>query len=560
MKDVTLFVHGGFKAYALMWEWEQEAWQWDWNLNGNVATFSAEQAEMRKPVAPRLLPRSYLQSTDYSGFREKPAYSAQTFSGVGTVETAAIETNIFPHSEANLSARGTKLSLTYLTDNAQRTDINRTMAVFSAFDGTAWSAPQAIADDGTADFHPNSITFADGTVIAAWENEKAALPDTATFDEMKQNLDIAAAAYNPTTKTWSGQRAITNNSYLDIAPKLSGQKKGNVMLLWAANEANEIMGSSTAPVTLRYAKYNGSSWSAAKAVGQIPYGLLKYSLLYDGAKAYVVMSLDTDSDTATVNDHELYLLTFESGAWGSLTRLTNDTVPDDNPQLALDPAGKVLLVWLKGNEVSSALDLDMTGRTVVRTDEYSTNLADFKLASSADGKISLIWAEPSEFSSDIRAEFYDPILRVWGSPSQLTADTETERGITAAYYGQDTIIAVYNRNQVGQQTITRTAANGRAVSFAAPTAISTDLYMLRHTMTKDLAFDSGSLRAQPSNPEPGNPVTFFATARNLGDSPAENVAVAFYNGDPGAGGTEIGQTTIAQILKPGDTAEVSFAW
>jgi hypothetical protein len=561
LKDTTLYLNGGVTVYALLWEWENELLRWDWNLN-DAAAYRAN-AGMSLPLQPRLLPRIYLLNPSYGLFLETPVYSVSTATpqaGRYQIETSPLQVSVFPYSEANLSSNGTKLSLAYLTDNASRASINRTMAVFSSFNSTSWRAPQAIADDGTADFHPDTLTFSGGSVIAAWENGKAALPDTATFEDTVKNMEIAISVYDPSTKTWSAQQVMTDNAYIDMAPRLSGKAKTNSMLVWVANETNNLAGNAANPNKLWYAKYNGTAWTAPKLITEIPYGLLKYSFIFSPPKARVVLSLDTDGDTSTVNDHELFMLSYESGVWGSLTRLTDDTVPDDNPQLALDPAGKFVLVWLKGNEVSSILDFDFASRTVIRTDEYSSNLADFKLASSSDGKISLVWAEPAEYSSDLYSMFYDPALKVWGSPSQLTSDTETERHITAAYYGNDTLIAVYNRNEVSQQQMTRTAANGKVVTYDVPVTISTDLYMLKHTMANDLALDAGSLIAGPANPEPGKAVTFTVTARNAGDSPAEDAVVAFYNGDPGSGGTEIGRVTIADPLKPGDAPDVLFSW
>jgi hypothetical protein len=86
---------------------------------------------------------------------------------------------------------------------------------------------------------------------------------------------------------------------------------------------------------------------------------------------------------------------------------------------------------------------------VIRTNEYSSNLADFKLATSSDGKLGILWAEPAEFSSDLWAMFYDPIHQVWGRPKRLTSDPETERGTTAAFLGTNTLVAVYDRTQLG---------------------------------------------------------------------------------------------------------------
>jgi hypothetical protein len=558
-KELSIYLNGGVTIYALLWKWENEALKWDWLLDG---TSGPVIADMNTPVRPRLVSRAYLDKKDFNNFIKSGHFLLKSAVHKGesyAVAISPLQLSVFPYSEPDISSAGNAVSLLWVSDEASRTDINRTMAVFSSYDGAAWSSPAAISDDGTADFHPYSVTFSDGTVIAAWEDEKAALPDTATFDNMVHNLEISAAVYDPTAKIWQAQR-MTSNGYLDRSPKLSGISKNDVMLIWISNEDDGLSGSSNSVNKLWYSLFNGTTWSALQTAAEIPYGLVKYSLAYDVTEGKVLLSLDTDDDPATITDHELFSLSYSGGSWGTLMRLTNDTVADDNPQLAVNPNGDFVLTWLRGSELSSALNFDIANRTIIRTDEYSSNLADFKLASSSDGKLALVWAEPSEFSSDLFAMFYDPIFDIWGSPKQLTVDTETERHATAAFYGNETLIAVYNRNIIGQTQVTRPTAGGKIVTLDVPTQIGTDLYMLKYTMGEDLALEAGSLTSSPLNPEPGNAAVLSVKAMNSGDKPLSDAVVAFYLGDPLQGGTKIGETTISGVLKPGDMSDVSLDW
>ena len=73
----------------------------------------------------------------------------------------------FPFSDPNCSSSGTNCYLVFLEDNTNRTSLNRTMAMFSKYDGTMWALPVPLGDDGTADFHPRILTFADGSAVAA---------------------------------------------------------------------------------------------------------------------------------------------------------------------------------------------------------------------------------------------------------------------------------------------------------------------------------------------------------------------------------------------------------
>ena len=283
----------------------------------------------------------------------------------------------------------------------------------------------------------------------------------------------------------------------------------------------------------------------------IPHATKRYTVAYDGATAHVVLALHSSDDLTTLDNLELYRLTFSAGAWGTLTRLTTDTVIDDNLQLVLDTSGNFILNWVRGNELSSAANFDFGNRTVIRADtEYSSNLADFKQTTATDGRVALIYAQLSEnSSSDLFGVFYDPIFKIWGQPKQLTSDPETELHPSIAFLGAETVITTYNRKLM---------LNADGTVPTTPTY--TDLYMLKHTLGVDLALDGGSLLSSPLNPGPDDAATFTVTARSVGDKPVSDPKVAFYKGDPAAGGTKIGEAILTGTFNAGDSRDVTLTW
>ncbi|QOX79861.1 DUF1566 domain-containing protein [Trichlorobacter lovleyi] len=505
------------------------------------------------PGAFKPIPRDYLKSVVPADFKAAPSYTVKQVSTATqeySVASAPVITSTFPVSSASLSSNGSNVNLLWLKDNTARTLMNRTMLQHASFDGATWSTPVAVADNGTADFNPSSLTFSDGSMVAVWEDLKTTLPDTAQLEDMTPLMEIAAAVYDPTTKTWGTAVRLTNNGNLDRTPKLAGKDKNNLLLTWISNSQNDLVGSATKPNSLYAAIFNGTVWSTPQLLASIPNAIKRYSVVYDGTVANIVLALDTNNDTSTLEDLELYRLTNSGGTWGGLTRLTTDAVIDDNPQLALDSSNNVVMTWVKGNELSSVVNFDFANRTVIRTeDSYSSTLADYKQAQATDGKVAVIYADNSEDStSDLFGLFYDPVFKVWGEPKQLTFDAETEQWPSIAFLGADTIISVYNRKLLINPDGTPT------------TGALTDLYMLKHTMGDDLALEAGSLVSDPRNPAPGTTVTLSAVAQNLGDKVAQNIPVTFYNGDPANGGTSIGTATITGPFKPGAVQTVTVPW
>jgi hypothetical protein len=531
----TLYYLIGHKDYSgLIWSWPEGA-----PANGKFYSVLTQQGSW-KPLG-----RGYLNYASTGSLGGKPARPKLFGESGGGANPEVLMSPAMPFADPNCSSSGTSFYMVFLEDNTNRTSMNRTMAMFSHFDGTLWSLPIAVADDGTADFHPRILTFADGSAVAAWENEGTLQPDTAVLSDMVSNLEVSVAWYDPTAGTWLAALQMTTNSFLDRSPKLAGRAKDNMLLTWICNPANDTDGSAAAPNQIWSAKWNGVAWSVPQVVTTVSNALLKYDLVYDGTNANLVMSVDTVSGSTNANGHELFRLACQNGSWGALTQLTSDQVPDDNPQMILDSAGNVTLAWLKGSELSSVVNFNQANRLVARTSEYSSNLADFTLAGSSDGKLAFLWAEPSENNSDLYAVFYDPIFGVWGMPRQWTHDPQAEYGKTMAFYGTNELIAVYNRTLIS--------------STNSPDTSLADLAAYYYPLSRDLAMDSSLIYCDPPNPNAGAIATVHARVLNYGDQVETNVVVAFYQYAIQAS-NEMGRVTLTNALAPQGTNDVAFTF
>ena len=575
-QDLTIFVAAKISAHAFLFKAETQLLRWDYHTSFDQDKTAASSLfnlsstpnnVLTVPMKPSLLSRDYLNLNEYGTFVPQTKNEGLEFNTQldqltsNTTSLAALQLNVFPHSEANVSVNGNSLSLVWLFDNPNRTSINRSMAVFGTWNGSSWTEPQPINDDGTSDFHPQVLTFSNGSALAVWEDVKAPLSDSAAFEEMVANLEISASKYDSQTKTWTNRQRLTNNNFLDRSPKIAGPSVDNALAVYVSNASNDLNGSTSKPNTLWYSKSTGFSWTNGEVIATVPFAIVKYDLNYNGSKADLILSLDTDNDPSTTQDHELYSLHYENGIWGSLTRLTQDSIADDNPRLSVDSRGTSVLVWLKGEELSSALNLNTTSRRIIKSVGYSSNLADFKLATGPEGRLGVVWTEPGRTSaSDLRALFYDPTLDVWGDETQLTADPETEQYVTATFFG-NRLMAFYDRTNIQQAQATITELEKVSPTAAAiPEPGTTDLYVLSRAIRGDLAIKLDSFLATPANPRAGETTTLTATVLNRGDLAVRDVVVSFYQGSPSAGGVLIGTTTIPTILSPGSETAVSMPW
>jgi len=539
----SLYVKAGATLYYLIGHKDYSGLIWSWPQVGSVQaryfTVLSQQGEW-KPLG-----RGYNDYPAKSAFGARPHKPLFFGSGSGGANPEVLMSPAMPFADPNCSSVGTNCYMVFLEDNTNRASMNRTMAMFSLYNGTFWTLPIPVADDGTADFHPRILTFADGTAVAAWENEGKLQPDSATLGDMETNLEVSVAWLNPVATNWVSVQQMTTNGFLDRSPRLAGRTKDNVLLTWIANGASDPNGSGAAPNQIWSAKWDGSAWGVPQLAATVSNAVVKYDLVYDGTNGNLVMSVDTVSGSTNASGHELLRLAYQGGSWGALTALTSDQVPDDNPQMTLNSQGNVTLAWLKGGELSSVVNFNMVSRQVARTNEYSSNLADFKLASSADGKRVLVWAEPSENNSDLYGMFYDPIFGAWGAPRQFTHDPQAEYGMTAVFCGTNELIAVYNRSMIS--------------STNSPDTSLADLAAFYYSVTEDLAMDSGSIYCEPPNPSRGAIVTLHGRVLNLGDRFETNVVVAFYQ-NVVQRSAEMGRVTLTNAVAPQGSNEVAFSF
>jgi hypothetical protein len=545
-------------------EKEHKVFQCDYTLGGGTrgcdwVGFGSSSAH------PTFASRDYLNLPGYAKFNggksprlgaasvENPAATART-------STASIESSVFPFSDPSVSSGGTNLYLSWLSDSSSRTIANRSIAMFSAWNGSSWNDPKPISDDGTADFHPHIVAFSNGSALAAWENAGQVVPDNATTDQMMSTVEIATSFFDTQSKTWIKTQRITNNTFLDRSPTLSAANSNDAMLVWISNQHNDLRGDAANPNTLWSAHWDGTAWSTPQVIGMMSNAILKYDLRYNGSEANLILVVDTDNDPTTDSDHELYRAHFQNGVWESIVRITVDAVPDENPHIAVDSTGRNILVWLKGDQVFSAIDLDMTKGNPIANPGSSTNIGDFKVASSPSKGIAIVWPETSATSdSELQAIFFDPVIGVWGNKEQLTSDQLLKQHLAVAFDGANNLIAVYDGSDISSQSSRQASSRTANASSVNATPITTDLYMLTHPIAGDLAIDPNSLTSSPPNPRMGDTVALSATVLNAGDFAIASVPVNFYQGDPSSGGSLIGSVN-ASDLAPGDSKQVSLPW
>jgi hypothetical protein len=563
---------------------------WTWDLYGGQSLGAPRGGERR---TFGIMPRAYLDD-NHAAFVANEADGAARNAG-----EYPLLANVMPQPSPALTRSGDDVVLAFISDDPLRSPVNRYALSSLHWDQLTqqWSPPGSIADDGTADFHPALTELPSGDVLAVWENVGRVLiepgspgdpcaapcaaacagePDPVTcaeqcrleckLDETMAAYEIAAAHFDAAAGTWSAAVALTTNSVLDRSPHIATAPDGTALAVWWQNPADHVIGTTAQPNALYYARYANGSWLAAAPAGITAGAVLGTTVAWVDQTAYVLYSSDLDDDLSTADDSELFLASFSGGTWSGPLRLTDDAalpVADLKPQITPDPLGNPIAAWYRGGDLYAASDpfLSDAALAVNLGAGASGGTADFHLCSGSAGHAGLVWADNSGDGSDLYYARREAGGTGWTLPRRLTIDDAVEASPTAALTADGALLAVYGKRQLGYESRLVHISGAWVQIENVPVFAACDLFALEHPLRADLALAAEDIQLDPSNPGIYSFPSVSATVHNLGDVAADQVTVAFFDGDPGQGGTLIdAPQVIAGPLVGGASATASVTW
>lgn len=468
---------------------------------------------------------------------------------------------LFPYSVPDVVGVGNDVLAVWLADDTRRSLINRTELTFARYRNGVWTSSSPVADDGTADMNPQLVSLPGGNAACIWQNANVVLEDSNDFKMFNSHLEVAASTYDAGSGTWSSAIRLTHNLTLDRSPRLAAAAANDMLAAWVNNASNDMWGSVTATNTIMWSHYNGTAWSSPSAIASGIGTILDTALAYNGTTGTFIFCTDADDNLDDSNDQELWVATYSGGLWSAPTRLTNDVVTDAAPRLAYDAGNTLILAWLKGNDIRFTTGTDVVNSTVVVTPGESMSSKDFDFVMGQNGRIALVWNDVSETYNDMWISYYESAQSAWSRARQLTHDDAAERFISGMFDSNDNLFCVYDKTQTVYQD-RQEMVNGQPVIVkGVPSAGQSDLYYISYHLQNDLAVAVEDVYLTPANPLPGTEATISATVKNLGESVASNIDVAFYDGDPEFGGILIDSIQhIAGPLVGGDDVNVSVDW
>ncbi|MFA7052574.1 MAG: SUMF1/EgtB/PvdO family nonheme iron enzyme [Kiritimatiellia bacterium] len=471
--------------------------------------------------------------------------------------------NVYPESEPALTACGSELMLLYVGDNGSPNTLQCTDIRWTRWDGVQWSTPAPILADTRAEFAPRVAFDGDGNAIAVWERVADADFD-GDLPDMLGQMEIAWSRWDRTTGIWTAPQTLTTNAQPDHAPLLAGTAEdGGVLAVWSRNAENLLVGTNGAPDQVLWSKWTPATqtWSAEQTLIPAVANRLSHSLACS-TNGYAIYGYTVDPDGVQTNDldQEVFVCQRTSGTWGAPQAFTDNEDADKQIHLAVGPGNVPVAVWRQGDDL--VMRHGIGGATqLVREDSTTVAFADFAMTLGPDGHLALLWQEMNGQGSDAHYSVYDPASGTWGEDALLCADMPLERSFAPVWDAAGNLTVAYQKVQLNLVTRTFELEEGGSIEVEnMPESGRTDLYVTKRSLVQDLAILPGDFTSDGFNFLPGEMVTLSAVVRNLGDLPVLDPVVAFFDGDPDAGGVLIGETNVVGLMAAASTNVVQTVW
>lgn len=478
--------------------------------------------------------------------------------------------NVFPESEPALADMGgSQLMLLYTRDSGATNPVQFTEVAWTFFDGTSWTTPAAISPDPRGQIEPDVAFDGNGAAVAVWARVKDAGFSGTELSQIAAQMEIVSATRDPMTGEWGEVTPLTDNGFLDHKPRLAGPlSDGDLILIWRENRANLLVGTGNAGasentrIMTRRWDASAGAWETAEVLVPDLAGELSVSLAGQGGKAVIALTRDMDGNMNDLGDAELFYRIWDNdtNAWGSLTRHTSDSTKDRNAKVAVNTSGGIYCVWHRGDDL--VMDRDFAGApSAVRPDSVTMGFSDFALSVGWGGNLVAVWQEMGEFGPDAHYRVFDPASNTWGLDTLLSRDADLERSFSLAWDSMANLVLAYNNVTITNETVSVELEGGGTVDVpGVPQPGRVDLLLAKRALVRDLSFVEDSLTTTGIDYLPGDAINLKARVKNTGNVAVESVQVAFYDGDPSAGGTLIANVTVPGWLKASDVADVSATW
>ena len=185
--------------------------------------------------------------------------------------------------------------------DSESSNINSVCLYYSFFDGSNWSVPEQVYNDGTLDNAP-MLVESNGQAYLVWQNATKSFDANSnlTLDGVAKDFDISVAVFDSkhvfTTTTFA-------NDNLDMQPVIFADGD-NTCIAWINNSDNDWFGNNTHN-SIIVSQNTGTGWTDPQVLYSNLNSIDSLAIDYNSVIT-VAYCLDTDGDIKTTDDLRVY--------------------------------------------------------------------------------------------------------------------------------------------------------------------------------------------------------------------------------------------------------------
>ena len=370
--------------------------------------------------------------------------------------------------------------------------LNALALYYSYYDGSKWSTPAILEQDGTLD-GAFTLQKINGSAYVLWQDAGESVSDDITLDELSQKMGLNAASFNAAQQTFSVQTVAAASGAVSMLPTICGDAE-HLTAVWATNTEGDVFGQNSANAICT-STYSNGSWSAAETSCSGLNSIDSLAAAYDeSGTLQIAYSVDADGDPKTIDDMEVY---------------RNGTALTDNGSV---DSGVVYrngtLYWFSNGALMAE------GKTVVSADRGL--MTDRYRIVDENGVKAVLFTQNSGLYASLYGIFYDSDSGEWGQPVALTDGSDFVTSFSAGVAKDGKLKIMANRQQV---TGTSSDENPYGESSLQLLEIAPGCQL----KITDTYYDGGNYLA-------GEDLPVTLTVTNAGQAAANGVKVQFYDG------------------------------
>lgn len=200
--------------------------------------------------------RDYLKKSDSSARKSRSKIAAKSADN-GSLSKFE-KTNAYPLSQPSLvSFNDDTALLVWIDDNGEKSDANKASLYYSYYNGTSWSTPQTLFEDGTNNDMPS--VYSDGErAYIVWQRASKVFDDAADMSEMIKYYNLYETTFTASSVEFSDPICInsSDNTAFEFNPVVYGSD-GAFSVSWMENSDNNVYQES-GNNTLYLAKYDSA--------------------------------------------------------------------------------------------------------------------------------------------------------------------------------------------------------------------------------------------------------------------------------------------------------------